>query len=195
MFELARRYLGESMSTLMLVLVVTSFFAGVLALQNASSRYLLAIAAERMLPAVFASRNRFGMPMFAGIFQTTLVATLILAGYLAEIDPYRQLVVWTNTPTLIGVLALQAATSLAVIRYFRSHPGDTSRWQRLIAPGLAAAMLLLVILLLLRDLHLLTGMTGQANTLMAAPLLLAFIAGVIRSLCAGSPARRETPAA
>ncbi|HGW4869706.1 TPA: APC family permease [Pseudomonas aeruginosa] len=182
-FKLAEHYLGGFASSLMLVLVVTSFFAGVLALQNASTRYLLAIARERMLPAAFATRNRFGMPRVAGIFQTLLVMVAILASYLAGLDPYKQVVLWTNTPTLIGVLALQAATSLAAIRYFRRHPGDTTVWQRLIAPSCAAAMLLLVLWLLFRDMGLLTGMDAGRNALLAAPLVLAFIIGCIQGTC------------
>ncbi len=194
-FDLAARHLGPTFSSLMLFLVLTSFFAGVLALQNASSRYLVAIAEERMLPTAFASRNRYGMPKVAGIFQGLLVSAFILAGYLADLDPYTQLIIWTNTPTLVGVLILQILTCIAAIRYFRAHPESTSLWQRLIAPGFAAGMLLLVLMLLLRDMDLLTGMEHLANALMVAPLVVAFVTGLSLSTWLGSPRRRETSAA
>lgn len=181
-FHLATRYLGSFLSSLMLILVVTSFFAGVLALQNASSRYLLSIAQERMLPASFARRNRHGVPSFAGLFQATLVGLAILAAYCVDIDPYRQLIVWTNTPTLVGVLLLQVLTSLAAIRYFHGNPAGTTYWQRFIAPACASLLLLAVLSLLLRDMPLLTGLSQPVNAAILLPLALAFAVGVIRSL-------------
>ncbi|WP_448195375.1 APC family permease [Pseudomonas aeruginosa] len=194
-FDLAAKYVAPGFSYLMLVLVLTSFFAGVLALQNASSRYLIAIAEEHMLPAVFATRNRYGMPQFAGIFQAVLAASLILLSYLAEVDPYTQLVVWTNTPTLAGVLVLQILTCMAVIRHFHANPLDTSLWSRLIAPGAAVIVLLTILALLLRDLNLLTGTSHQTSALMLVPLILAFAAGFSRSVWLNSLSRRDTPTA
>lgn len=181
-FNLATQYLGSFFSSVMLILVLTSFFAGVLALQNASARYLKAIATDHMLPEVFASTNCHGMPKFACIFQVLLVIFFIVLSYLLKIDPYAQLVIWTNTPTIIGILILQAITSISVIRYFMINAGKTTLWQRFIAPSLATAMLLLVLYLLLHDMPLLTGMSVQVNILIALPLLIAFIVGFIRSV-------------
>ncbi|UMZ10572.1 APC family permease [Pseudomonas sp. MPFS] len=181
-FNLANRYLGSFWSSLMLILVVTSFFAGVLALQNASSRYLLSIAQERMLPAPFARRNRHGVPSFAGLFQAVLVGLVMLLAYCADIDPYRQLIIWTNTPTLVGVLILQVLASLAAIRHFHGKASGTTYWQRFIAPASASVMLLSVLGLLVRDMPLLTGLSQPLNAAILLPLVLAFGAGVIRSL-------------
>jgi amino acid transporter len=181
-FNLATQYLGSFFSSVMLILVLTSFFAGVLALQNASARYLRAIATDHMLPEVFASTNSYGMPKFSGIFQMTLVILFIVLSYLLKIDPYAQLVIWTNTPTIIGILILQAITSISVIRYFMNDVGDTTLWQRFIAPSLATVMLLTVVYLLLHDMPLLTGMSVHINILITLPLLIAFVVGLIRSV-------------
>ncbi|WP_049066303.1 APC family permease [Acinetobacter seifertii] len=181
-FNLATQYLGSFFSSIMLILVLTSFFAGILALQNASARYLRAIAVDHMLPKVFASTNNYGMPKFAGIFQMILVILFIILSYLFKIDPYAQLVIWTNTPTIIGILILQAITSISVIRYFMNDAGETTLWQRFIAPSLATVMLLSVVYLLLHDMPLLTGMSLYINILITLPLIIAFIAGFIRSV-------------
>ncbi len=49
-FDAANRYLGETGLAVMAVLVVTSWFASVLAFHNAASRYLLSMGRDRALP-------------------------------------------------------------------------------------------------------------------------------------------------
>ncbi|MFJ4375318.1 APC family permease [Pseudomonas japonica] len=186
-FELAARYLGGFASSVMLVLVVTSFFAGVLAFHNASARYLLTIAEDGMLHRSFASRNRFGMPKVSGIFQALLVTAVIIISVIAEIDPYRQLIVWTNTPTVIGILLLQVITSFSVIRYFATQPTAENLWRRLIAPASAALVLSAVLYLLLRDLPHLTKLGPAQNLMIASSVVIAFAAGFLRSLMARAP--------
>ncbi|MDG9355783.1 hypothetical protein OLF94_10805, partial [Streptococcus pneumoniae] len=57
-----------------------------------------------------------GTPSVARITQGALVFAAIAGFALTPADPYTQVVVWTNTPTIIGVLVLQVLTSVAVLR-------------------------------------------------------------------------------
>lgn len=85
-------------------------------------------------------------------------------------------------PTLVGVLTLEIATSIAVIRYLgRIRAGETL-WQRLIAPALAAVILTGVLVLVIMKMGILTGLGPAGNALVLSPLLAGLLAGCGRAL-------------
>ncbi|MER5183314.1 hypothetical protein ABT009_34045 [Streptomyces sp. NPDC002896] len=151
------------MTKAMQVLIVTSFVAGVLALQNACTRYLYVLGRNRLAPARCGTVNvRTGTPGFAGITQTLLTLVALVAFGLTSADPYTQIVPWTNTPTLVAVLLLQAATCCAVIRYFAqpARRAAESLRHRMIAPALAAVLLGAALLCIANKMGMLTGLGG-----------------------------------
>ncbi|BCJ66660.1 APC family permease [Polymorphospora rubra] len=186
MFNLNDEFVGEAMTAVMQILIVTSFFASVLAFHNAGSRYLFSLGREGILPAALArTGGRTKTPSVAGIVHTVLVIGLLAGFGLTSLDPYTQIIAWTNAPTLVGVIALEIATSLAVIRFLgRSGTGE-SRWQRLIAPALATVLLSGALGLILWQLGLLTGLGYAGNALVLSPLLVGFVAGAVRARRAG----------
>ncbi|KPH20653.1 MULTISPECIES: APC family permease [Rhodococcus] len=182
-FDLNNEFAGSMMTDMMHLLIVTSFFAGCLALHNACSRYLLTMGRARVFPAALARVSpTTGTPSVAGITQGALVFAAIAGFALTPADPYTQVVVWTNTPTIIGVLVLQVLTSVAVLRFFSQDSRGEGLWQRLIAPSLAAVALIVALGYLLMNMSDLTGLTTAQNFLLAAPLLLAFAFGVVRGM-------------
>ncbi|MFC9932213.1 APC family permease [Streptomyces sp. NPDC127190] len=183
-FNLNTEYLGGTMTSVMRLLIVTSFLAGVLALQNAGCRYLFSLGRDGILPAAFARINpRTLTPSVAGLVHTGLVVAAVTGFGLTSLDPYTQIVVWTNTPTLVGVLLLEIATSIAVIRYLGRLRSGESLWQRLVAPALAAVLLTSVAVLVISKMSLLTGLTtAGGNALVLSPLMGGLIAGCVRAL-------------
>ncbi|NED08245.1 APC family permease [Streptomyces sp. SID6648] len=181
-FTLGDTYAGTWLVKAMEILMVTSYLAGVLALHNAASRYLFAQGRERLLPRAFGRiGDSTGSPAVAGGFQVALVLVALLAFRAAGLDPYRQIVVWTNTPTLIGVIFLQVLTSIAVIRYLGRLREGESLWQRLVAPALSVVLLATVLYLVLDKIALLTGEDTLSNTLMMLPLAAGFMIGLARA--------------
>lgn len=188
-FDVNTQYVGGVMTDLMQVLVVTSFIAGVLALQNAGSRYLFSMGRDRLLPTALGRANpRTGSPATAAVVQTVIVVVAIAGSAVAALDPYTEVVIWTNTPTLIAVLALQVLTSVAVIAYFSRVPNDEDLWHRLVAPALATLMIGGVLVLVCNKMGLLTGLGTGGNLLICLPLVVAFVVGVVR----GAQLRDET---
>ncbi|MFJ8622642.1 APC family permease [Kitasatospora sp. NPDC093550] len=183
-FDLNTEYVGGAMTSVMRLLIVTSFLAGVLALQNAGCRYLFSLGRDGILPAAFARTNpRTRTPSTAGLVHTGLVVAAVTGFGLTSLDPYTQIVVWTNTPTLVGVLLLEIATSIAVIRYLGRLRSGESLWQRLVAPALSAVLLTAVAVLVVTKMSLLTGLTGAGgNALVLSPLMAGLIAGCARAL-------------
>ena len=182
-FDLNSEFAGETMTDVMHLLIVTSFFAGCLALHNACSRYLLAMGRARILPVVLAKVSpTTGTPSVAGIVQGVLVFVAIAGFALTPADPYTEVVLWTNTPTIIAVLALQILTSIAVVRFFSTGARGEGLWQRLIAPSLAAVSLVVALGFLQVNMGTVTGLTTARNLLFVVPLVAAFAVGVVRSL-------------
>ncbi|WP_067181344.1 APC family permease [Microtetraspora niveoalba] len=182
-YRLNDTYVGGAMTTVMEVLMVTSYLAGVLALQNACARYLFAQGREGLLPAAFSRVGAStGTPSVACLAQTAIVTVALTVFGVSGLDPYTQVVIWTNTPTLAGVMALQILTSIAVVRHLGRLRAGESLWQRLVAPGLSALLLTGVMALLLVKLPVLTGMGPLGNALMLSPLPVAFAAGCLRAL-------------
>ena len=100
-------------------------------------------------------------PYIAGLAQTALAA-LVVAGFAAfHADPYLQLLLWVNTPGVIGIVILQALTAFAGGLLRRTQHTESAA-RTLVAP-LAAGILL----------------TGAA-------LLI-----IWRSACSPRPARRQ----
>ena len=191
-FRISTSYAGKLITDVMQVLIVTSFFAGVLALHNAGSRYLFALGRERLLPhALAATGAKSGSPVAAVIVQSSILLVSLVAFGFTDLDPYTQIVVWTNTPSLIGILFLQIMTSVAVIVYFRRIANSESIWHRLIAPALSAVALSVALLLICTKMDLLTELGDSGNLMINIPLIVAFLAGVVRA----SMLRRSDPEA
>ncbi|NHN56460.1 APC family permease [Calidifontibacter sp. DB0510] len=181
-FNLNTSYVSAEMTTVMQVLVITSFVAGVIALQNAGTRYLFSMGRRGLLPRSLATTSAQGSPHRAVLTQGVITTVAIAAFGLSSLDPYTQVVTWTNTPTLFAVLALQIVTSLAVVRWFtRRHQGE-SAWTRLVAPSLAAVLLAVVLWLAVSSMGLLTGLGNLGNLLVISPLLLAAAIGAVRGV-------------
>lgn len=186
-FNINTAYVGATMTDFMLVLIVTSFIAGVLALHNAASRYLYALGRSRILPSLLSATNpSTGSPGNAVVTQAVIVLVSITGFGLSPLDPYTQVVIWTNTPTLVGVLFLQLLTSVAVIAYFRRDNRGERTWNRLVAPAISVVLLAAVLFFVCTQLGILTYLGPLGNFLINAPLILAFIVGVLRAPT-GSP--------
>ncbi|MFF0635004.1 APC family permease [Nocardia sp. NPDC004151] len=182
-FNLNTEYVGATMTSVMQMLIITSFFAGALALQNAGARYLFALGRDGVLPAWFSRAGaRTKTPSSAGLAHTLVVTGTLIGFGLTSLDPYSQIVLWTNTPTLVGVMVLEIAVCTAVIRYLRPAPGGETLWQRLIAPGLAAVSLAVVLVLLMQNMPMLTGLGPMGNAIMLSPLAVGFLLGAGRAL-------------
>lgn len=185
-FVVATRYIGGELTSALDFLVITSFFAGVLALQNASTRYLFSIARDGLLPSIFARTSRTtGVPSVATVFQATLVLVAILLFAAAKADPYTQIVVWTNTPTLIAVLALQVVTAVAAYFFFKrltNGKTEVGAMTRIAAPAATVVLLAASLAGILQHFDLLTGKGFWTNVAILSPLLAGGFAGYLHAL-------------
>jgi amino acid transporter len=178
-FGLNERYVGSFTTDLMNFLVLTSLFAAVTAFHNTLSRYVFSLGRAGALPAALGrTHRRSGAPHIASIALT--VTTTIIVGIFALFgaDPFANLFAWLVGLGTVGVLALLAAVSLAVIVFFRRTPGDDRPWNTVIAPVLGFAGLVAAIYLSVHNFDALTGVTSGPVTLLPWLIPLAALTGL-----------------
>ncbi|MFJ1668753.1 APC family permease [Streptomyces bottropensis] len=179
-FSAITTYVGPWAADLMRVLIVTSVLASLLAFHNAINRYGLALAEEGILPKALARVHpRHRSPYVAGIAQTVLGATVVLAFAVADADPYTQLLLWVNTPGMLALMLLQLLAALAVPFYFRRITHTEGVLRTVVAPVVAAVLLAGAITLVVSHLDQFTGASTTVNTFLAALVPTVLVIGLV----------------
>lgn len=179
-FATADSKVGRWAMVLLLLLIVTSVFAALLAFHNSINRYTYALARDGVLPAGLGiTRRRNGAPWAAGLAQTILAATVTGGFALAHADPYLQLLIWVNTPGTIGIIVLQILTAMAVAVFFRRNPSLVRHRAVVPAAILGGALMIVFTILIVANLHVLTGASTLVNVVIVAVVPAAFVVGVL----------------
>ncbi|MGJ5756068.1 amino acid/polyamine/organocation transporter (APC superfamily) [Streptomyces puniciscabiei] len=178
-FTAISTYVGGWAADLMHVFIVTSVIASLLAFHNAINRYVLALAEEGVLPRPLGRIHpRHRSPYLAGIAQTVLGAVVVLAFWSAHADPYQQLLLWVNTPGMIGLLLLQLLAAIAVPCYFRRVRHTEGAVRTVLAPVLATVLLATAIALVVTHIDLFTGASATVNILLVVVAPAVFLLGL-----------------
>lgn len=156
LFSLSSEFVGPWMAQLMGILVITSLFAGLLAFQNAASRYFFAMARGGVLPQRLATTNRRGAPS-GGVWATSIITFIVMALFaLFALDPVLNLFYWMSAVAVLAIVLVEILVSIAVIAYFMKNEG-ANLWQGKIAPALAAIGMALAMYLVVARFNLLAG--------------------------------------
>ncbi|WP_432545845.1 APC family permease [Kineococcus sp. SYSU DK004] len=130
-------YFGVFANQVVAILLVTSFFASMLSLQNILSRYTHSLAVDGIFPRAIASvhprhgsPHRAAMTVFALLFAVLVV--LVLFG-----GDANALYAAAGGVAFYGMLLLLTLTGIAIIVYFRRNNTGASTWRTLIAPAIA----------------------------------------------------------
>lgn len=156
LFGLTEEYVGSWLTVAMGILVITSLFAGLLAFQNAASRYFFALGRGGVLPASVARTNAAGAPIIGVAITSALAALVMIVFAIAGLDPFLNLFSWMSSITVIAIVLVEILVSIAVIRYFMTHEGGTV-WSTKIAPALSILALAAGLYLLMSRFNLLAG--------------------------------------
>ncbi|MFD7992373.1 APC family permease [Streptomyces mexicanus] len=182
-FTATTHYVGGWAADLMHLFIITSILASQLAFHNAINRYGLSLAQEGVLPRVLGRVHpKHRSPYVAGIAQSVLALLLVTGFAVAGADPYRQLLLWLNTPGSLGLMGLQALTAVAVVRYFRRTRHEEGRWRSLVAPLAAAVLMAGAMWLVVSKIGLMTGASATTDTVLVLLVPAAFVLGVLISL-------------
>jgi amino acid transporter len=172
-------FVGQWSTDILAVLVITSYFATLVAFHNTISRYMYSLGRGGVLPAALGrTHGRWMSPHVASMVGTLISVIVIGAFALAGADPFFVMFAWLTGLGSVGVFSLQAATSLAAIVYFRRNRGSGNMWTTLGAPLLGGLGVATIVVLALSNWALLTGATEGVGALLPWTLLIAVLVGV-----------------
>lgn len=179
-FSAITHYVGGWAADLMHLLIVTSVLACLLAFHNAINRYGLALAEEGVLPAALGRVHpRHRSPYVAGLAQTALGAVVVIGFAAAGADPYAQLLLWVNTPGMIGLMTLQLLAAIAVPLFFRRFAHREGRLRTVVAPVVAAVLLATAIVLVTDHVELFSGASARVNLVLVSLVPAVFLLGLV----------------
>lgn len=161
LFALATQYVGPWMATLMSILVLSSLFAGLLAFQNAASRYLFALGRGGALPRSLSKVNGRGAPSRGSIVTSVITGIVLVVFAVFQLDPVLNLFYWFSGLSVIAIVLIEILVSVAIIVYFRRNRGHENIFQTVLAPALATIGLLLGEYLLMSHFGLLAGTVAE----------------------------------
>ena len=190
LFDLAGRYVGGTVATIMGFLFVSSLFAAVLAFHNGVARYKYVAGREGILPdSVGVTHNVYQSPHVGSVIQTILAVIVVGLFAVLQMDPVLQLFTWLTQLGTLGVLGLMAVTSFSVIAFFNAKGamGETSMSTKIlpIISGLVLACLFVYIFYKFGDL---TGAAGAMGIVLPS---LVIVAGIVGYLLANNLASRD----
>lgn len=161
LFTLASQYVGPWMETVMSILVISSLFAGLLAFQNATSRYLFALGRGGVLPKSLSRTNRRGAPGVASMVTSIITGIIIVVFAIFQLDPVLTLFFWFSGLAVVAIVLIEILVCIAVIVYFRRNRGTENVFQSIVAPVIAAIGLALGEYLLMSRFGLLAGTVAE----------------------------------
>jgi GNAT superfamily N-acetyltransferase len=136
-----------------------------------------------VLPSVLGATNRkTGSPYVGSLVQTVIAFAVIILFAVFNLDPLIDLFYIGTTFGGLGVIILMAVTSMSVIGYFtRRQLTEENLWRRVISPGIAAALLLVVLWLTLDQYSTLLGLPAGHPAVWILPSVfgVAGVAGVV----------------
>lgn len=180
-FSLGAEYLGEPMMKVMMVLLLVSLFAAMLAFHNSATRYLFSLGRAGVLPKALSRTNAAGSPVVAGTLQAGFALLVAAAFRIADLDPILQVV-----PAMLGfgtlaIVVLQALAALSIVVHFR-RAGDPRIWTTLVAPAIGFVGLSFIVVMAVTHFEVVAGSTEKAITSLPWLLALALVIGVGQAL-------------
>lgn len=173
-FSLAHEYLGDALLKVMMVLLLVSLFAALLALHNSTTRYLYAFGRAGILPrSLGRTRGASGVPQLASLVQILFAAAVAVVYFVLGLDPIAALTASMTGLGTLGILTLQLLAAVSIVVSFRKQR-DRRLWRTLVAPGLGAIGLLIIVFLVVQNFGLVAGSDSPLVALL--PLLLPLLA-------------------
>ncbi|MGY1693217.1 APC family permease [Geodermatophilus sp. SYSU D01105] len=188
-FSATAEYLSPAVADAMVVLLLTSLFAALLAFHNAISRYLFALGRQGMAPGGLGRTHaRHASPHVGSLAQTATAFLVVAVFAVAGSDPVLQLFTWMSGLATVSVLLLMVLTSVAVLAFFARSRVDRRVWHTRVAPALGTLGLLGTVALVLANFTTLISGDAVLATVLLVVIAVAFALGVGVAL-----ARRPRP--
>ncbi|MBW8763269.1 MAG: APC family permease [Microbacterium sp.] len=184
-FGLAASYVGPTWAMIMMVLLITSFFAALLAFQNTIARYLRVLAVQGWAPRALSRTHPKHRSPHIGSAVTSAIALLAIVVFaVLGLDPYTTLFMWFVGVGTLAIVVLQTLTSASVVVYFRRNGSDHSIWRTLTAPVIGTIGLAIAAVLVLINWPAMVGADSGFSQLLPWIIPIALLIGIVLPLSA-----------
>ncbi|WP_432536625.1 APC family permease [Kineococcus arenarius] len=187
-FTLSQQYLGGALTDIMMVLLLVSLFAALLALHNSACRYLFSLGRVGVLPRSLGRTCSRGVPRRASLLQFGFALLVAAIFWIARLDPISTLVPAMTGSGTLGILCLQVMAAAAIVVHFRRRR-DPRWWSTAIAPGAGFLGLTAIVVLAVVNFPTMAG--SDSPVIAALPWL--FAVAVVVALAYGAWLRRNRP--
>ncbi|MGN6425926.1 MAG: APC family permease [Leifsonia sp.] len=182
-FTAGGQFLGEWATVAMQVLIVTSFFACLLAFHNACARYLYSLGREGLLPRALGRTHRNTQsPYVASLVLSAVCLVAVLVCVVAGADPFLGLAIWAYATGVAGLVFAQGVAAVSVVGFFARDRRGHSVWRVIVAPALGALGLIVGFILIATNFEIVTGMEGPVNAVLLLPTPILFVGGIVGGL-------------
>lgn len=165
-FEVAGSALGEGFATFLGYLVIASFFALFIGFQNLITRYIFALGRAGALPPQLGKTVGKGNPIVASLVVSIVIAIVLGIFTFGGADPFTVTYAWLVGLGTVGLLISLCAVSLAIVVFFARTKLERNPWTTVIAPLLAAAALLAVLIIAITNYEILGSAPESARLLL-----------------------------
>ena len=181
MFEVAGRYTGGgTIPTIMGVLFVTSIFAAVSAFHNYISRYTYVMGREGLLPASFGLTHATHQSPHIGSIAQTICAVVVVGLFaVLGLDPILNLFTWISQIGTLGIIAMMALASAAVVAFFNRDMQGENAFATKLAPAVSGIIMVVLFGYIFLNYSALTGTAGALAWVLPSLVILAAVVGYV----------------
>jgi amino acid transporter len=180
MFGVAERYAGTTVSTIMGLLFVSSIFAAVSAFHNYIARYTYVMGREGLLPASFGVTHNTHQSPHVGSVTQTIIAVLVVGVFaLLQLDPILNLFTWISQIGTLGIMAMMALASFAVVAFFNKNGHGENALVSKLAPIVAGLAMLALFIYIFFNFGGLTGTSGALGIVLPILVPVAAVIGLL----------------
>jgi len=184
LFNLSDQYVGGIETKAMSLLFISSLFAALLAFHNAVARYFFSLGRERLLPGFLGQTHDIHQsPHLGSVVQSVIALVFIAVFAFFQLDPVLAMFSWLTNVGAVGVMALMALVSFAVVFFFKSRPElKGGSLTVLVFPLLSAVLLTVLTALAMANFDVLTGDESQFSILLPASVGIVAALGAVIAL-------------
>ncbi|MBO0981824.1 APC family permease [Microbacterium sp. SD291] len=179
-FDLASRAVGPWLSLVLQILVLTSFLAMLIGVQNMFARYCFALGRARVLPQIFARVSAVKRAPYVAALADAAACVIVLAIFFAAgADPIVVIYAWFVALGTIGFITMMTLASVAILAFFIRERLETGFWSTKFAPALALLLNGAVLVIALSNFDVLLFGDGTVAKAMLWLIPIAFAIGFV----------------
>ena len=176
-------YVGPFSEQVVQWLLITSFFACVVAFHNVINRYLYTLSHKNLMPkALGRTHSTQKSPHVASVVQTGVIAVLLAIVAGLGYTPFDQILTVTVGVSTLGFLLLMFLTCIGVLRFFSKDSRGVSRMRTTVMPLIGAIAIGVGVVTTLMNMTVLVASEALAYTAIAIIVVCVVIGPILAAM-------------